>query len=608
MIYTIEDLNACVNADTINVFIHPLPIVSLEDIPDYCLDDPVVALQGGLPLGGDYTINDELATTFDPSMGAGAYQVNYIYIDQNNCEAQDSVVFDVNPLPLIDFSSDDVCFGNSATFINNSSIDNGSIVQAQWDFGNAPTSNDFDPQGVNYASPGNYIVSLTLTSSENCSAALSQDLNVLTSPEVNFNFENACLDQLFNFSDASVVQGGSAVAWEWDINGVPIAINQNVNNYQFPEAGDNNLSLFVTSNEGCVDSLSQIIQVYSLPEVDFLSNDACAGVPITFINTSSVDGAAITSYEWTIDGEMVSTDQNFTGSFNEPGDVALSLEVSSDQGCTASANHLFSVYAAPEIAFTQSADVGCELGTVQFEDLSSAEGSNVVTWAWEMNGVFISGLNTASYNPQSPGAYDLVLTVGTPQGCFADTLVESVVELFPSPIATYSLSSDNVSMLNPELTIVNETEDSVEQIFTTPQGQSFNTPSIDYTFLAPGDYEFTLWVENEYACADSVLIQVPVEQVILVHIPNAFTPDSDGVNEVFVPVINNIEVDDYRFEIFNRWGEMIFGSETPGEGWSGNVKKGEHYAADGVYTYRLALREITTNEEREFFGHVTLIR
>ncbi|MDG1765207.1 MAG: PKD domain-containing protein [Flavobacteriales bacterium] len=608
VIYTLEDINGCVNADTLNVFIHPLPIVNLANTPDFCEGDPVVALQGGMPLGGNYTVNDDLATTFDPSMGAGAYQVNYIYLDQNNCEAQDSVAFDVNPLPLIDFSSDDVCFGNDATFINNSSISSGSIAQAQWDFGNATTSNDYDPQGVSYASPGNYQVTLSLTSTENCSASLSQEVNVLTSPEVNFNFEDACLDQLFNFSDASVVQAGSAVAWEWDINGIPIAINQNVNNYQFPEAGNYNLSLFVTSNEGCVDSLSQTVQVFSLPEVDFLSDEACAGVPITFINTSSVEGATITAYEWTIDGEIVSTDQNFTGSFSEPGDLNLNLVVSSDQACSASSNDTFSVYAAPEISFTQSADVGCELGTVQFEDMSSAEGSIVLTWAWEMNGVFISGLNTASFNPQNPGAYDLVLTVGTPQGCFADTLVESVVELFPSPIATYSLSSDNVSMLNPELTIVNETEDSVEQIFTLPNGQEFNTPSIDYTFLEPGDYEFTLWVENEFACADSVLISIPVEQVILVHVPNAFTPDSDGVNEVFVPVINNIEVDDYRFEIFNRWGEMIFASETPGEGWNGNVKGGEHYAMDGVYTYRLALREITTNEKREFFGHVTLIR
>ena len=95
---------------------------------------------------------------------------------------------------------------------------------------------------------------------------------------------------------------------------------------------------------------------------------------------------------------------------------------------------------------------------------------------------------------------------------------------------------------------------------------------------------------------------------MLVHIPNAFTPDGDGVNEVFFPVINDIDLESYQFEIYNRWGEAIFVSNTKGEGWLGNVNNGGHYAQNGVYTYKLTLKEEKRNDVRTFTGHVTLIK
>ena len=608
VIYTIEDLNACMNADTLAVFIHPLPEVSLAPMNDFCFGDPSEVLQGGLPLGGEYALNGLPSGDFDPNDGVGSYQLNYNYTDQNACSASDSVLFEVHPLPEPSFVAEDVCFGNAASFENTSSIPNGSITGSLWEFGNGESSNLFSPPALNYLSPGEFSVSLNLTSNEGCNAELTQNINILASPEVDFLLEDACLDELFNFTNTTEVQGGTSVEWEWMIDGETVSLTENLSNYQFGGSGLYEITLSVGSNEGCSNSLEQTVNVFDLPEIDLVLDDACAGVPISILNNASVSDGSIDDYAWSVDGVLASTEENYTSTFDNAGEVDIELSVLSNHGCGTTASESFTVFAAPLIDFTQSESIGCSLSTVEFEDNSSAEGSAVVSWEWLMNGSFISGMSTASFNPQDPGMYDLQLTVGTPQGCFSDTLIQNAIELFPSPSAEYSLSSENVTMLFPEVSISDATVDAVNQIFTLPSGQTFNTESIDYNFLEPGNYEFELWVENEYGCTDSILINIPVDPVILIHVPNAFTPDGDGVNEVFVPVLNDIEVNDYRFEIYNRWGEVIFASETPGEGWNGNVKGGEHFAMDGVYTYRLVLRETRLLEERELFGHVTLIR
>ncbi len=565
-------------------------------------------MEGGFPLGGEYAINGIPSGDFNPNDGVGSYQLNYLFTDQNACSSSDSVSFEVHPLPEPSFVAADVCFGNTALLENTSSIPSGSITSSQWDFGNASSSDLFNPPGINYLTPGEFNITLNLTSNEGCSAALTQSIQILASPEVNFSLEDACLDELFNFTNTTNVQGGFAENWEWTIDGEPVSLNENLSNYQFGASGIHDIALTVGSNEGCSNTLEQSVNVFDLPQIDLVLDDACAGVPVSMFSNASVSDGTIENYEWSIDGILTSTTENYLGTFNNPGDVDITLNVLSNHGCDASTSDTFTVFAAPIIDFTQSESIGCNLSTVEFEDLSTAAGSTVVSWEWTVNGTFISGMNTASFNPQDPGMYDLSLTVGTPEGCFSDTLIQNAIELFPSPTATYTLSSENITMLFPEVSITNTSEGSVDQIFTLPNGQSFDSESIDYSFLEPGNYAFELWVENEYGCVDSTQIVIPVEQVILIHVPNAFTPDGDGVNEVFVPVLNDIDVSDYRFEIYNRWGEVIFASETPGEGWNGNVKGGEHFAEDGVYTYRLVLRETQLFEERELSGHVTLIR
>jgi gliding motility-associated-like protein len=90
--------------------------------------------------------------------------------------------------------------------------------------------------------------------------------------------------------------------------------------------------------------------------------------------------------------------------------------------------------------------------------------------------------------------------------------------------------------------------------------------------------------------------------------PSAFTPDNDGVNDTFYPVIE-CDALSYKLNIFNRWGEVVFSSNNQGEVWIGNVNNGDYFAIDGVYTWEVSfssqLDQILYYESR---GKVVLIR
>lgn len=108
---------------------------------------------------------------------------------------------------------------------------------------------------------------------------------------------------------------------------------------------------------------------------------------------------------------------------------------------------------------------------------------------------------------------------------------------------------------------------------------------------------------NALGCTDSAYTLV--EGPVLIYIPNAFTPNNDGINDAFKVVIS--EVTRYELDIFNRWGELVFHSEDPDEVWIGNVNGGEHYAPAGMYNYRLKWKGARTDAE-EMLGTFELMR
>ncbi|MEN9002556.1 MAG: gliding motility-associated C-terminal domain-containing protein, partial [Flavobacteriales bacterium] len=95
-------------------------------------------------------------------------------------------------------------------------------------------------------------------------------------------------------------------------------------------------------------------------------------------------------------------------------------------------------------------------------------------------------------------------------------------------------------------------------------------------------------------------------QFITSYVPNAFTPNKDGLNEVFMPVVSGHNPEKYEFTVYNKWGEMIFRSKSNTEGWDGTFNGIE--SPNGIYVWTLVTSSKVGTESFVDRGHVTLVR
>ena len=95
---------------------------------------------------------------------------------------------------------------------------------------------------------------------------------------------------------------------------------------------------------------------------------------------------------------------------------------------------------------------------------------------------------------------------------------------------------------------------------------------------------------------------VEIDGVFSLYVPNSFTPDGDDVNDVFGVIGQGISAEFFEFQIFDRWGQVLWESQDPEIGWDGSD------ATTGVYVYRILVQDRYSRINKEYFGHVTLLR
>jgi gliding motility-associated-like protein len=97
----------------------------------------------------------------------------------------------------------------------------------------------------------------------------------------------------------------------------------------------------------------------------------------------------------------------------------------------------------------------------------------------------------------------------------------------------------------------------------------WNTGAIGSSIVIsqPGSYWLQVIDNNQCSGSDTILL-LPKECIKGFYIPTAFTPDDDGLNDIFKPIIGGV-VKEYLFTIYNRWGQVVFQSSNPGQGWNG---------------------------------------
>jgi gliding motility-associated-like protein len=202
------------------------------------------------------------------------------------------------------------------------------------------------------------------------------------------------------------------------------------------------------------------------------------------------------------------------------------------------------------------------------------------------------------------GLYTPRLFVRSAQGCL-DSMSGAALTVYAMPEADFSFSPLKPDLDNPEVNFINRSRGANRFEWNFGDGQSsiLNNPQHRYT--SSGAYLVALLAASDAGCFDLISDTLFISDMVSVYVPNSFTPNGDGLNDVFGPLGSGIQ--SFRLQVFNRWGAMVFDSEQSQQFWNGKHHQTGEILPNGVYFYLLKLNDIH-EKVKSFSGSVVLIR
>jgi gliding motility-associated-like protein len=211
----------------------------------------------------------------------------------------------------------------------------------------------------------------------------------------------------------------------------------------------------------------------------------------------------------------------------------------------------------------------------------------------------------------APKYYTYVLTASNGECSARDTMT---VKVDPGPIARFNYSPDPVMSEDTKVYFNNNTVGGSGELIYYWEFDSLDTseeknPSYKFPDGINDDYKINLTVIDAITgCMDDTYEILTVQPQMLIFVPNAFTPDGDGLNDLWGPVMRNIDPDNYTLQVMDRWGNILFETTDPDQKWNGSMNGNDYYVGEGVYVWVIETKNSITLEEVDFNGKVTLIR
>lgn len=492
----------CTDSLLQQITVHPLPMADFTALPDtVCALEPVGFLNnsvGGSTFNWDFG-DGNTSTIISPSHSyttAGTYTVELIASTPFGCTDTITQIVVVDSIPFSDFSFTIECVGTITQFTDLSA---GGITSWSWDFGDgSPIDNAQNPSHL-YATAGTYNVSLTVTNLANCPVTLSQLVTVNDVPIANFTNTSTCLGQPTVFTDLTT---GVPVSWAWDFgDGSPIDNNQNPT-HTYGSVGNYSVQLVVAGGSGCFDSITQMIQVDSIPTAGFTVTSVCINDISSFSSTSL--GSPNTFYWDFGDGNTDATNNptpNHTyttdGTYNVMLVVGYTLS-----GCT-------DTIILPVDAYPRTAPVFTETTPcLGFQtDLTDLTTNSPVVWTWNFgDGSPMDNTQNPSHTYTADGNYTVTLTTENSFGCVDS--VQQTVTVYPVPTASFTFDTICEGFVTT-FTDLSVGAVTYEWNFGDGTPVDFN-PSPAHTYSSAGVYNAQLVVTNSDGCTDTIIHAVDV--------------------------------------------------------------------------------------------------
>ncbi len=224
------------------------------------------------------------------------------------------------------------------------------------------------------------------------------------------------------------------------------------------------------------------------------------------------------------------------------------------------------------------------------------------------------GNGETAYNSQEiityseAGSYEITLITSSAESCnLSDTIVQEI-EIFEPVFSEFTVFPEWAFVL--ELVEIINTSIGADSYQWIPGDgtEQFYDDSLHtgffYAYDDPGTYTICLWASNEAGCEDSVCHEINIKIESTIILPNAFSPNGDGLNDKFLVIQEGIK-ELILLQVFNRWGDIIYNGNELTEGWDGTYKGKDQEL--GTYIY--FLEAINSSDEKIVLkGNVTLMR
>ncbi|MCB0795585.1 MAG: gliding motility-associated C-terminal domain-containing protein [Flavobacteriales bacterium] len=398
---------------------------------------------------------------------------------------------------------------------------------------------------------------------------------------------------------SNLSSGGTSYSWDFGELGLTSDTSTLFEPaHTYSDTGSFEVMLIVNPGWPCADTSYSLFEIYAPLEPAFLPPpiQCVNGAPVLLEALGNFTSAA--DINWDFGG--AGTPAFAVGAMPEvqwgqAGTHAVGLTIS-EHGCTEQFMDSVLIFPRP-VPFFSTDTAGCTPLRVTFDNGSFAWTPMVFDWSFGEGST--SDLPVPDHMYPEPGAYDVSLTVRTDSGCI-DTVTllrTAAVTAWDPPRAGAFPSETIISMFDPTVQVLDASSGASYWHYEV-EGVEYNTPSFNHTFQDAGYYTVQQEVTSGLGCADTTSFVVHVADHLF-HAPNAFTPNGDGANDIFLPVVLGARL--YALSIFDRWGQLIYSTDDPNQGWDGAG------APDGLYLYKAWLAEYSA-VRKEFVGMVTLLR
>ncbi|MBK8700681.1 MAG: gliding motility-associated C-terminal domain-containing protein [Saprospiraceae bacterium] len=448
------------------------------------------------------------------------------------------------------------------------------------------------------------------------SANIAPDFDRISTGYVEFNqtgedfYFKSCGSNFIPFLNKSTVERNiQGYKWRLIQGNVVDSFTTKDLDYTFQKTGRYTGQMILNPNlSDCSDTAKLIIDILPAVAADFsFAYDTCIAGPVLFEDKSTSGAGNITQWSWTFETDTSIVLQNPSFEFTSPGVKKINLKAADGNGCTNVIEKNIIYQPVPALIVVEPTQfTGCVPASIQFNNLSYPI-DDTYTLEWD----FGDGNKDDNISPRhtynDTGIFDVSLTITSPIGCKTKAAYPQWIEILESPLADFVYAPEVLTNFNKTALFTNLSERQKSVVWNFNNlGISFeNNPS--FSFPDTGQYLVTLVAIHENGCTDTAKAKLDVMPVVTLQMPNAFTPNNDGLNDDFRGYGFLDGLINYRMSIWNRWGEQIFETGDPYIGWNGEINNDGQMSPQGVYIYQVDYIS-PRGEEKKLRGHVTLVR